>query len=100
MSLAASCGITPQEWLSMTPRELEVFAAAYAEARAAEQEGLSVIAYNTAILMRSVIWGRGSLPSYADAFPPRTGGEAAPCRDAELYAAARALNAALGGKEM
>lgn len=74
----------------MTPREL---AACFAGA-ARQQDRRRRNIYDLAALVRLAVWGKGDLPAFEDLY-----GERRDPTDDELYAVARALNAAFGGTE-
>ena len=74
----------------MTPREL---AACFAGA-ARQQDQRRRNIYDLAVLVRQAVWGKGDLPDYEELY-----GEKRDPTDNELYAVARALNAAFGGTE-
>lgn len=74
----------------MTPRELTAcFAGA---ARQQDQRRRNI--YDLAVLVRLAVWGKDDLPAFEDLY-----GVKRDPTDNELYAVARALNAAFGGTE-
>lgn len=77
----------------MTPRELAAcFAGA---ARQQDQRRRNIC--DLAALVRLAVWGKGDLPDFEELYGEK--GEKRDPTDNELYAVARALNAAFGGTE-
>lgn len=74
----------------MTPRELAACFAGAARQQYRRRQNI----YDLAVLVRLAVWGKGDLPDFEELY-----GEKRDPTDSELYAVARALNAAFGGTE-
>lgn len=82
----------------MTPAELNLYARAQGERIRAEQKAVRGNLYSLSVLIRAMVWARHP-PSYDTAFPDDVE-KPKDMTDDEMYAMARALNAAFGGKEV
>ncbi len=89
----------------MTPAELNLYARAQGERIRAEQKAVRGNLYSLSVLIRAMVWAK-SPPSYETAFPgdetafPGDAEKPKDMTDDEIYATIRALNAAMGGKEV
>lgn len=82
----------------MTPAELNLYARAQGERIRAEQKAVRGNLYSLSVLIRAMVWARQP-PSYETAFPDDAE-KPKDMTDDEIYATIRALNAAMGGKEV
>ena len=82
----------------MTPAELNLYARAQGERIRAEQKAVRGNLYSLSVLIRAMVWAK-SPPSYETAFPDDAE-KSKDMTDDEIYATIRALNAAMGGKEV
>lgn len=97
MMLAARIGLTRSEWGDMTPRELSIWAKAYAAREKAERRKTETRIYNLAALTRGMIWGKHP-PRFETVFPEKGPNKKA-MNDEEMFAQVQALNALFGGRE-
>jgi len=81
----------------MTPRELNTYAYAKRDALNAQQRRTARTIYDLSLLIRAAVWAR-EVPDFNEVFP-ETGTHAEAGGDDQLYAAVRALNALMGGRE-